>query len=52
MPTRARLSEIVTGGHPYGDRPIAVAIANLAKTYPVPFLRLKKLLRRKSMKEV
>ena len=47
MPTRARLSEIVTGGHPHGDRPIAVAIANLAKTYPVPLLRLKKLLRRK-----
>jgi len=47
MPTRERLSKIVTGGHPHGDRPIAVAIANLAKTYPVPFLRLKKLLRRK-----
>jgi ABC-2 type transport system ATP-binding protein len=47
MPTRERLSEIVTGGHPRGDRPIAVAITNLAKTYPVPFLRLKKLLRRK-----
>jgi hypothetical protein len=47
MPTRGRLGEIVTGGHPHGDRPIAVAIANLAKTYPVPFLRLKKLLRRK-----
>src|SRR5882672_4431091 len=47
MPTRERLSEIVTGGHPHGDRPIAVAITNLAKTYPVPFLRLKRLLRRK-----
>src|SRR5450631_2658865 len=47
MPTRERLGEIVTGGHPHGDRPIAVAITNLAKTYPVPFLRLKKLLRRK-----
>ena len=47
MPTRERLSEIVTGGRPQGDRPIAVAVANLAKTYPVPFLRLKKLLRRK-----
>lgn len=47
MPTRERFSEIVTGVHPRGDRPIAVAINNLAKTYPVPFLRLKKLLRRK-----
>src|SRR5437762_2748757 len=47
MPTRERLGEIVTGGHSRGDRPIAVAITNLAKTYPVPFLRLKELLRRK-----
>jgi len=47
MPIQERLSEIVTGGHPHGDRRIAVAITNLAKTYPVPFLRLKKLLRRK-----
>ncbi len=47
MSTRERLGEIATGGHPHGDRPIAVAITNLAKTYPVPFLRLKKLLRRK-----
>src|ERR1700674_4819067 len=47
MPTRERLGEIVTGGPPRGDRPIAAAIDNLAKTYPVPFLRLKKLLRRK-----
>jgi len=43
--TPTRLGEIVTGGHSHGDRPIAVAITNLAKTYPVPFLRLKKFLR-------
>ena len=47
MPTPQHLREIVTGDYPHGDRPIAVAITNLAKTYPVPFLRLKKLLRRK-----
>jgi ABC-2 type transport system ATP-binding protein len=29
------------------DRIVAVSIANLSKTYPVPFLRIKKLLRRK-----
>ncbi len=45
MPTQ--VDQVVTGGHPHGDRPIAVAISNLAKIYPVPFLRLKKFLRRK-----
>src|SRR2546429_4973974 len=32
---------------PSEDRSIAVSVDHLSKTYPVPFLRLKKLLRRK-----
>src|SRR5712664_4286429 len=29
------------------ERPVAVSVDHISKTYPVPFLRLKKLLRRK-----
>jgi ABC-2 type transport system ATP-binding protein len=47
MPTEERRREIVALHSPHGDQSIAVSIDHTCKTYPVPFLRLKKLLRRK-----